>query len=122
MSNIRRKYTQAMITSKNTIRDKNKIKMNKTLFISNDKKRKNTSLLSKINSNIEKVNQNLNNPDQFYSNYFQSLIEGEKKNMGENEKKKFSIVADNIISTPKNNKFHRVKTKVVKRQSLLNKI
>ena len=42
--------------------------------------------------------------------------------MGENEKKKFSIVADNIISTPKNNKFHRVKTKVVKRQSLLNKI
>ena len=122
MSNIRRKYTQAMITSKNTIRDKNKIKMNKTLYISNDKKRKNTSLLSKINSNIEKVNQNLNNPDQFYSNYFQSLIEGEKKNMGENEKKKFSIVADSIISTPKINKFNRVKTKLVKRQSLLNKI
>ena len=41
------------------------------------KKKKKDSLLSKINTNIEKTNQNLNNPDEFYSNYFHSILEEE---------------------------------------------
>ena len=40
-------------------------------------KKKRGSLLSKINLNIMKTNQNLNNPEQFYSNYFNSLLEGD---------------------------------------------
>jgi len=41
-------------------------------------KKKKDNLLSKINFNIQKTNQNLNNPDLFYSNYFNSLLEGDK--------------------------------------------
>ena len=37
-------------------------------------KKKKDDLLSKINSNIRKTNQNLNNPDEFYSNYFSSIM------------------------------------------------
>ena len=50
--------------NKSIIKDKNKLKINKTLFIQNNsindisKKKKNISLLSKINSNIIKKNQN----------------------------------------------------------------
>ena len=38
-------------------------------------KKKKDDLLSQIDLNIEKTNQNLNNPDQFYSNYFNYLLE-----------------------------------------------
>ena len=38
-------------------------------------KKKKNDLLSQIDLNIEKTNQNLNNPDQFYSNYFNYLLE-----------------------------------------------
>ena len=38
-------------------------------------KRKKGDLLSKINFNIKKTNQNLNNPEEFYSNYFHSILE-----------------------------------------------
>ena len=41
-------------------------------------KKKKTNLLSQINFNIEKINENLNNPDEFYSNYFQALLDTEK--------------------------------------------
>ena len=34
------------------------------------------NLLSQINFNIQKTNQNLNNPEEFYSSYFNSLLEG----------------------------------------------
>ena len=44
-------------------------------------KKKKDNLLSKINFNIQKTNQNLNNPDLFYSNYFNSLLEGDKSMM-----------------------------------------
>ena len=37
-------------------------------------KKKKETLLSQINLNIEKTNQNLNNPDEFYSNYFSTLL------------------------------------------------
>ena len=56
--------------NKSIIKDKNKLKINKTLFIQNNsssdisKMKKNISLLSKINSNIIKTNKNLNNPDE----------------------------------------------------------
>ena len=118
---INRKFTLAKghTLNKSIIKDKNKFKINKTLFVPNNssndftKKKKNISLLSKINSNIIKTNQNLNNPDEFYSNYFQSILKGEKKNMDEIEKKKFSMISENI--SPKHNKFNRVKTKVVKK-------
>ena len=40
-------------------------------------KKRNNNLLSKIAFNIQKTNQNLNNPDEFYSNYFNSLLKGE---------------------------------------------
>ena len=40
-------------------------------------KKKKDNLLSQINLNIQKTNQNLNNPEEFYSNYFNFLLEGE---------------------------------------------
>ena len=40
-------------------------------------KKKKENLLSQINFNIQKSNQNLNNPDEFYSCYFNFLLEGE---------------------------------------------
>ena len=42
-------------------------------------KRKKNSLLSQINLNIKKTNQKLNNPGEFYSNYFNSIL-GKKNN------------------------------------------
>ena len=60
-------------------------KNNKPKKISSIKKKKdnslsnnNSNLLSQINLNIQKTNQNLNNPEQFYSSYFNSLLEGKK--------------------------------------------
>ena len=38
-----------------------------------NKKRK-SNLLFQINLNIQKTNQKLNNPDEFYSNYFNSIL------------------------------------------------
>ena len=43
----------------------------------NKQKKKKDNLLSQINFNIQKTSQNLNNPDEFYSNYFNFLLEGE---------------------------------------------
>ena len=37
-------------------------------------KKKNNNLLSQINLNIEKTNQNLNDPDKFYTNYFNNIL------------------------------------------------
>ena len=44
-------------------------------MLNNRIKRKKGDLLSKINFNIQKTNQNLNNPEEFYSNYFHSILE-----------------------------------------------
>ncbi len=79
-------------------------------------KKKKDNLLSQINLNIKKTNQNLNNPEEFYSNYFTSLLEGElnkksQKNVllfgkpmadmtkvkKEKEKEKFSKIKGTII-------------------------
>ena len=64
-------------------------------------KRKKDNLLSQINFNIQKTNQNLNNPDEFYSNYFNFLLEGE---MGsKNNKFGTSMKAMPKIKKEKNN-------------------
>ena len=44
-------------------------------------KKKKDNLLSKIALNIQKTNQNLNNPEEFYNNYFNSILLGEIKSI-----------------------------------------
>ena len=51
--------------------------MNPSNFFS--KKKKEDNLLSMINLNIQKTNQKLNNPNEFYSMYFQSLLKNDKR-------------------------------------------
>ena len=53
---------------------------NKNNLIKNEQhihRKRRASIINTINSNIKKTNQNLNNPDEFYSNYFNSLLKGE---------------------------------------------
>ena len=62
------------------LNEKNKKSINKNTSLKspyNKTKKKKDNLLSKINFNIQKTNQNLNNPDEFYSNYFHSILEEE---------------------------------------------
>ena len=70
-------------------------------------RKKKGSILDKINFNIQKRNQNLNNPDIFYSNYFNSIIRGEL-NQKQNNKK--NIVADSL---PNNDKLKSTKEKSI---------
>ena len=56
----------------------NRKRRNSLIIVNNNKNKKSKdNLLSLINLNIQKTNQNLNNPDEFYSNYFNFLLEGE---------------------------------------------
>ena len=107
---LSRKKTQAAIFgTKSNINMQGDI--NKSTLIANGEqnhKRRN-SLLNKINLNILKTNQNLNNPDEFYSNYFQSLLEVEKKNIGKNDNKKLRR-----INSPKN-RYKKEKNKGLKK-------
>ena len=75
-------------------------------------KKKKDSILSKINFNIQKTNQNLNNPDEFYSNYFNALLEGEKN-------KRSSI----FLKSPMNDmsKSKKEKDKFTRRGSVIKK-
>ena len=43
-------------------------------------RKKREKILSQINLNIQKTNQNLNNPEEFYSSYFNSLLQGKINN------------------------------------------
>ena len=108
--NLSRRNTQACGMNKDIKNNFNKENKNKTIVTQEfTKKKKKKGLLSKINMNIEKTNQNLNNPNEFYSNYIQSLLEGEKKSRG-----KFNI------HSPKSSKLRRERTKGVKKvKSLL---
>ena len=57
---------------------KTKLKKSSVILATDIKsKRKKDDILSKINFNIQNTNQNLNNPDEFYSNYFNTILEGE---------------------------------------------
>ena len=70
-------------------------------------RKKKGNILDKINFNIQKRNQNLNNPDIFYSNYFNSIIRGEL-NQKRNSKK--NIEADSL---PINDKLKSTKEKSI---------
>ena len=59
---------------------KNRSKVNSLISNSLKSKKKKDDLLSKINSNIEQTNQNLNDPDKFYNNYFNDILRKSSKN------------------------------------------
>ena len=87
---------------------------NKSALIINPEqnhKRKN-SLLNKINLNIRKTNQNLNNPDEFYSNYFQSILGVEKISIGKNDNIKLRR-----INSP--NRAKKEKSKGIKKRNTM---
>ena len=73
-------------------------------------KKKITNLLSQINFNIEKTNENLNHPDEFYSNYFQTLL-GTEKTKEKKSKRRTScfVVRSSKIETLKNKKERKQK-------------
>jgi hypothetical protein len=49
-------------------------------------KKKKEDLLLKIDLNIENTNQKLNNPEEFYSNYFNNILENQIKEINNNSK------------------------------------
>ena len=61
----------------------------------------------------------MNNPNEFYSNYFQSLLEGEKRSRRKIEKRRLSVFSNNIIYSPKASKLRREKSKGVKKEKSL---
>ena len=65
----------------NNLHPLSKYKNTMTRCSPNFNKKKKSNLLSTINFNIEKNSQNINNPDEFYNSYFQSLLQNEKKNI-----------------------------------------
>ena len=68
-------------------------------FKPNKKRREN--LISQINLNIQKTNENLNNPNEFYSNYFSSILE--EKRGEQSIKRNSCFVFKNNADTPKSN-------------------
>ena len=49
-------------------------------------KKKKENLLLKIDLNIENTNQKLNNPEEFYSNYFNNILENQRKEINKDSK------------------------------------
>ena len=68
------------------------IRKNSTFLPKFNSKKKKDNILSRINFNIQKTSQNLNNPDEFYSNYFNSIL------LGEFNSKKMNKISTNNIS------------------------
>ena len=68
------------------------IRKNSTFLPKFTSKKKKDNILSRINFNIQKTSQNLNNPDEFYSNYFNSIL------LGEFNSKKMNKISTNNIS------------------------
>ena len=80
---------------------------NKNNLIKNEQhihRKRRASIINTINSNIKKTNQNLNNPDEFYSNYFQLLLEEQNKNKSKNNNKKLAKTHIKSISPKNKNK------------------
>ena len=75
-------------------------------FPNNKSNKKKDNLLSLINFNIQKSNLNLNNPDEFYSNYFNFLLEGEieKNNQKNNNNNNQSFLKTSGVDYSKNKK------------------
>ena len=74
-------------------------------------RRRRGSILDKINFNMQKRNQNLNNPDVFYSHYFNSIIIGE---LSQKQNNNNNIVAD---SPPINGKLKSSNEKSINKNS-----
>ena len=72
-------------------------------------KKKKANILSRINFNIEKTNQNLNNPDEFYSSYFSSILLNEYNQKSIN-KNLYTKNLSNFIFD-KNKKENKIKNK-----------
>ena len=86
-------------------------------FPNNKNNKKKDNLLSLINFNIQKSNQNLNNPDEFYSNYFNFLLEGEiEKNNQKNNNNNQSFLKASAVDFSKNKK-----DKLIRKRSSLKK-
>ena len=104
---ISKKY---LVQNKRELSDNAKIIGNKQtlspLIISNRKKKE--SLLSQINFNIQTTNQRLNNPNEFYSMYFQSLLKNDKRM--ENRDKKRNSASISRSSVDKKTKIEKNKT------------
>ena len=87
-----------------------------TMIINPDffNKKKKGNLLSQINLNIQKTNQNLNNPDEFYSSYFKALLGNDQKLEAKKGKRRGSAIccSNSMIMTPvKNIKSMRTRKK-----------
>ena len=100
---IKRKSTHAGFFGKKLNNNIN-TEINETTLIKNEEpnhRKKRSSLINTINFNIKKTNQNLNNPQEFYSNYFQLLLDIRNKNKGNNDNKRL-LLSCKKIHTPKN--------------------
>jgi hypothetical protein len=95
-SNIKRRISAKNIISNNfksskDLNRRNFISKKNLLYLSPNLKlkRHQDNILSQIDLNIEKTNQNLNNPEEFYSNYFNYLLGG-KKDKDNNDGSRYS--------------------------------
>jgi hypothetical protein len=78
-------------------------------------KKKKDNILSQINLNIKKTNQNLNNPEEFYSNYFTSLLEGELNKKSQKNVLLFGKSMNDITKVKKEKeKFAKIKSTIIK--------
>ena len=78
-------------------------------------KKKKDNILSQINLNIKKTNQNLNNPEEFYSNYFTSLLEGELNKKSQKNVLLFGKSINDITKVKKEKeKFAKIKSTIIK--------
>ena len=113
-SSIQRKSTHGGCFGKKLNINLN-LEVNRTNLIKNEEpvcKKRRASIISTINSNIKKTNQNLNNPEEFYSNYFQLLLDTKNKNKGKNDN--INLLSSKKINTPKNRN-KKEKNKGIKR-------
>jgi hypothetical protein len=113
-SSIQRKRTHGGCFGKKLNINLN-LEVNRTNLIKNEEpvyKKRRASIISTINLNIKKTNQNLNNPEEFYSNYFQLLLDTKNKNKGKNDN--INLLSSKKINTPKNRN-KKEKNKGIKR-------
>ena len=98
INNLKKMNTFGNINMNNSaLESKKKYKPKKNSSIKKKKDNSN-NLFSQINLNIQKTNQNLNNPEEFYSSYFNSIL-GDRNN--EKTPKRNSIFFIGDINTPK---------------------
>ena len=115
-NNVINTNTNAFNSSSKELQKKIIRKRRNSIIIMNfPNNKKKDDLLSQINFNIQKTNQNLNNPDEFYSSYFNFLLEGEmgKNNNLKNNNKK--LLSTSVIVPKKKEKINRNKSYIIKK-------